>query len=52
MKLHGHRPGLPGNVMSFYVVSLDPAYTAGHVPVTAGGSLSMGFVQESVKGEA
>ncbi len=36
MKLPGHRPGLPGKVISFYIVSLDPAYEAGlagHVPV-------------------
>jgi hypothetical protein len=29
MKLPGHRPGLPGNVISFYIVPLDPAYKAG-----------------------
>jgi len=49
LKLPGHRPGpfdkalgpehvegLPGNVISFYIVSLDPAHSAGlagHVPV-------------------
>jgi hypothetical protein len=35
-KLPGHRPGLPGNVVSFYIVPLDPAYKAGlagHIPV-------------------
>ena len=37
MKLPGHRPGLPGKVISFYILPLDPAYKAelaGHVPVT------------------
>jgi hypothetical protein len=36
MKLPGHRPGLPGNVISFYIVPLDPAYSArtGLLPVT------------------
>jgi len=36
VKLPGHRPGLPGNVISFYIVPLDPAYKAGpagHFPV-------------------
>jgi hypothetical protein len=36
VKLFGHRPGLPGNVISFYIVPLDPAHSAGlagHVPV-------------------
>jgi hypothetical protein len=36
MKLLGHRPGLPGKVISFYIVPLDPAHSAGlagHVPV-------------------
>ena len=36
MKLSGHRPGLPGNVISLYIVPLDPAHSAGlagHVPV-------------------
>ena len=37
MKLHAHRAGLPGKVISFYIVPLDPAYRAGagrgHVPV-------------------
>ena len=36
MKLLGHRPGLPGNVKSFYIVPLDPAHSAGlagHLPV-------------------
>jgi hypothetical protein len=31
----GHRPGLPGKVVCFYIVPLDPAYKAGlvgHVP--------------------
>ena len=35
MKLLGHRPGLPGNVTSLYIVPLDPAHSAGlagHVP--------------------
>jgi len=35
MKLPAHRAGLPGNVTSFYIVPLDPAYKAGlagHVP--------------------
>ena len=35
--LAGHRPGLPGNVISFYIVPLDPAHRAGlagHAPVT------------------
>ena len=35
MKLPGHRPALPGNVVSFYIVPLDPAHSAwlaGHVP--------------------
>ena len=40
MKLHGLRPGLPGKVISFHIVPLDPAYPAkggtGHVPVTTG----------------
>jgi len=37
VKLPAHRAGLPGNVLSFYIVPLDPAYKAGlagHVPVT------------------
>jgi hypothetical protein len=36
VKLPGHRPGLPGKVISFHIVPLDPAYRAGiagHVPV-------------------
>jgi len=36
LKLRGHMPGLPGNVISFYIVPLDPAHSAGlagHVPV-------------------
>jgi len=36
VKLHGHRPGLPGKVVPFHIVPLDPAYKAGlagHVPV-------------------
>jgi hypothetical protein len=36
MKLPAHRAGLPGKVISFYIVPLDPAYKAGlagHVPV-------------------
>jgi len=35
-KLPGQRPGLPGNVISFYIVPLNPARKAGlagHVPV-------------------
>jgi hypothetical protein len=35
VKLSGHRPGLPGRVVSFHIVPLDPAYKAGlagHVP--------------------
>jgi len=34
-KLLGHRPGLPGKVMTFHIVPLDPACKAGlgHVPV-------------------
>jgi len=37
MKLLGQRPGLPGNVVSFYIVPLDPARSvglAGHVPAS------------------
>ncbi len=40
MKLPGHRPGLPGKVISFHIVPLDPAHRAGlagHVPVKGGG---------------
>jgi len=36
VKPPGKRPGLPGNVISFYIVPLDPAHSAGlveHVPV-------------------
>jgi hypothetical protein len=36
MKLLGHRPGLPGNVRSIYIVPLAPVHSAGlagHVPV-------------------
>jgi hypothetical protein len=36
LKLPAHRPELPGKVISFYIVPLDPAYKAGlagHVPV-------------------
>jgi hypothetical protein len=36
LKLLAHRPELPGKVISFYIVPLDPAYEAGlagHVPV-------------------
>jgi len=35
LKLPGHRPGLPGKVISLCIVPLDPAYKAGlpgHVP--------------------
>jgi hypothetical protein len=37
LKLSGLRPGLPGKVISFHIVPLDPAHKAGlagHVPVT------------------
>jgi len=37
MKLPAHRAGLPGNVISFYIVPLDPEHcagVAGHLPVT------------------
>ncbi len=37
LKLPAHTAGLPGKVISFYIVPLDPAYRAGlagHVPVT------------------
>jgi len=40
VKLPGHRPGLPGKVISFHIVPLDPAYKAGlagHVPVSLKG---------------
>jgi hypothetical protein len=36
MKLPAHSTGLPGKVILFYIVLLDPAYKvglAGHVPV-------------------
>jgi len=40
VKLQAHRAGLPGKVISFYIVPLDPFYPArggtglaGHVPV-------------------
>jgi hypothetical protein len=36
LKLPAHRARLPGNVMSFHIVPLDPAYKAGfagHAPV-------------------
>jgi hypothetical protein len=36
VKLPAHRAGLPGKVILFYIVPLDPAYKAGlagHVPV-------------------
>ena len=36
LKLPAHRAGLPGKVISFYIVSLNSAYTAGlagHIPV-------------------
>ena len=36
MKLPARTAGLPGNVLSFYIVPLDPAYkagVAGHFPV-------------------
>ncbi len=35
MKLPAHRAGLPGKVILFHIVPLDPAYKAGlagHVP--------------------
>ena len=38
VKLPAHRPELPGNVVSFHIVPLYPAYKAGlagHVPVNA-----------------
>ena len=38
VNLPGHRPGLPGKVISFHIVPLDPAYKsglAGHVPVSS-----------------
>jgi hypothetical protein len=36
MKLPGHRPGLPGNEISFLLCPFDPAHRAGfagHLPV-------------------
>jgi hypothetical protein len=42
VKLPGHRPGLPGKVVSFYIVPLDPAYKAGlvgHVPAKRSGGV-------------
>jgi hypothetical protein len=48
LKLHAHRAGLPGKVMSFYIVPLAPAYKAGlagHVPVQP---WILGSIQESV----
>jgi len=41
LKLPAHRAGLPGKVISFYIVPLDPAHSAGlagHVPVIKGRS--------------
>jgi hypothetical protein len=38
VKLLGHRPGLPGKVILFHIVPLDPAYKTGlarHVPVAS-----------------
>jgi hypothetical protein len=38
MKLPGHRPALPGNVVSFYIVPLDPVNRAGlpgHIPANS-----------------
>jgi len=35
VKLPAHRAGLPGNEISFFIVTLDPAYKAGlagHLP--------------------
>ena len=40
VKLPAHRAGLPGKVISFYIVPLDPAHSAGlagHVPVNKEG---------------
>ena len=37
LKLPAHRARLPGKLISFYIVPLDPTYKAGlagHVPVT------------------
>ncbi len=42
VKLPAHRAGLPGNVISFYIVPLYPAYKAGlagHLPVKLKGHL-------------
>ena len=43
LKPPAHRAGLPGKVISFYIVPLDPAYKAGlagHVPAISVVSLS------------
>jgi hypothetical protein len=48
VKLPAHRAGLPGKVISFYIVSLDPAYKAGlagHVPVNIPLAKSKGKVR-------
>jgi hypothetical protein len=47
VKLPSHRPALPGNVMSFYIVPLDPAYlpTAGR----QGGACSARFGQVPIE---
>jgi hypothetical protein len=42
VKPPGHRPGLPGKVVSFYIVPLDPAYKAGlvgYVPAKRSGGM-------------
>jgi hypothetical protein len=43
MKLPAHRAGLPGKVISFCIVPLDPAHSAGiagHVPANTSKLLS------------
>jgi hypothetical protein len=52
VKLPAHRAGLPGKVISFYIVPLDPAYKAGlagHVPVKIPAYRQAGKCQINVK---
>jgi hypothetical protein len=52
MKLLGHRPGLPGNVKSFYIVPLDPAHSAGLAGSSPdGGTLQVGSLEAFVSPE-
>lgn len=49
VKLPAHRAGLPGNVISLYIVPLDPAHSAGltgHVPAHEFHIISEGLIDQ------